>query len=130
MTTSCLVDRSSSLWAPRRGMAANREQEGTSGLPAVCGTCLTKVPIALVAPMCSSMTALLRLQQTEHLAAPGGPRTGGLDSFRVHQTGDLGRICSAMEREGAPFDLPVRLGVVVSLEQVSVPGRHEEGLEE
>ena len=34
------------------------------------------------------------------------------------------------DRQRAPRQSRVRLGVVIALEQVAVPGRHEEGLEE
>ena len=49
----------------------------------------------------------------------------------MNQTGDLGYIYAPVECEGSRFfDLAVRMGVVIALKQIAVPGRHEEGLEE
>src|ERR1039458_6192589 len=73
---------------------------------------------------------LLRLQQPVHLASPGGPGTRGLDGVGVDQTRDLRFTGSLVEREGSCLDLPVRLCVVGALEQIALPGWHEEGLDE
>jgi len=76
-----------------------------------------------------SLPPLLRSQQSQHLAPPGRPaRAASTVSGWIKR---VTLVRPVPGRKPTPGSRPLcRLGVVGALEDVAVPGRHEEGLEE